>query len=155
MCPLDSDRLTYVCKNETSIASLITKKENFFKKLLELGLFDFVYKIEIPKLGISKDIALLTRGLQWNLMYCVVNFFFDTELQLKPAYIETTVETRKVLSDRLRKRIILISILNVVLLPFIAIFILFYAIFRYGEQFYKDPSTLGIRSIFVLQTTNS
>ena len=37
------------------------------------------------------------------------------------------------------------AILNLILLPVIAIYLIMYLIFKYGEQFYKQPTTLGIR----------
>lgn len=145
--PIDPGRMRAVCQSDQTIACIVTKKENFFKKLLELGLFDFVFNLRIPyvHLTYSTDIMMLTRGLQWNIIYCVVNFFFDNELQLKPAFVEATTSGKSLLEARLRARVIALAVLNVLLLPFLAVFILLYAVFRYGEQFYKDPSSIGNR----------
>lgn len=32
------------------------------------------------------ELCMLTRGLQWNLTYCVINFFFGQDLRLRKEY---------------------------------------------------------------------
>lgn len=125
-------RLRAAAQHPMTIAALVTKKENFFKKLVELGQFDFVFRWR------SLEVMMLTRGLQWNIMYCIVNFFFDSEMQLRNTSGSASV-------SRLKKRIVVLTVLNVLLLPFLVVFVALYALFRYGEQFYKNPSTMGAR----------
>lgn len=126
-------RLHAAVKNNFLVAALITKKENFFKKFLELGQFDFVFRWR------NTEVLMLTRGLQWNIMYCIVNYFFDTEMRLRN--VAPTNEN----IIRLRKRIAVLAVLNIVLLPFLVVFVALYAVFRYGEQFYKNPGSIGVR----------
>jgi autophagy-related protein 9 len=143
--PDSMTRLHNVCQSQPTIASLVTKKENFFKKLLELGHFDFVFHLKFPRQTSAYEIMMLTRGLQWNIMYCVVNFFFDNELQVKQAFVDPSRAQTQLLTDQLKRRILVIGILNILLLPFLVVFVALYAVFRYGEQFYKNPGSVGTR----------
>ncbi len=135
----DISRMENACRTPTTVAVLVTKKENFFKKLLELGHFDFVFHIRTR--WYQSEVMMLTRGLQWNITYCIINFFFDNELQIK----QMSELTREHFTLRLKTRIVVLAILNIVLLPFLAVFVALYAVFRYGEQFYKNPGSIGIR----------
>ena len=116
----------------SAIASLVTKKQNCFQLLLRSGLVDFTFEFGV--LGYSAEFAMLTRSLQWNLMQ-IVNFFFDVNLQYR-----TNLNVR-----RLQRRIVLLAVINLLLLPFLIVFVALYALFRYGEQFYKDPGSAGAR----------
>lgn len=138
----DNRRMHTVCQSPRAIAAIITKRENTFKRLLHYGLIDFVIRIPMPQFlqWPDKEFSMLTRGLQWNLMHCVVNFFFNSDMQLR-----TREEHTEVQIARLRKRVLVLAIINVLLLPFLVVFVALYAIFRYGEQFYKDPSSVGAR----------
>lgn len=140
----DLIRLQTASQSPAIVASLVTKKENFFKKLLELGHFDFVFHINIPfrgKVLYQNEFMMLTRGLQWNITYCIVNFFFDNELQIK----QMSELTREHFVSRLKARIMVLSVANILLLPFLVVFVALYAVFRYGEQFYKNPGSIGTR----------
>lgn len=138
----DNRRMRTVCQSPRAVAAMITKREDAFKRLLQLGLVDFVLRIPMPQSlnWPTKELSMLTRGLQWNLMHCVVNFFFDSDMQLRTREEATAVQV-----SRLRKRVVVLAIINVLLLPFLVVFVALYAIFRYGEQFYKDPSSVGAR----------
>jgi autophagy-related protein 9 len=147
LCPAPSEvnRLGTVCQFSHPVVSLITKKENFFKKLLELGHFDFLFQFSLPRQQEKYEIMMLTRGLQLNIMYCIVNFFFDNELQLKRVFADPSAAQTQLLSNQLKRRILVIAILNILLLPFLVAFVALYAVFRYGEQFYKNPGSVGTR----------
>lgn len=135
-------RMQTACQSPSVVAALITKKENFFKKLLELGHFNFVLNIRIPfrnTVLYQSEVMLLTRGLQWNITYCIVNYFFDSSLQIKQLNAEEYFVTR------LKTRIVVLALLNILLLPFLVVFVALYAVFRYGEQFYKNPGSIGTR----------
>lgn len=122
------------------IASRIVAKENWFKRLLESGHIDCMFKF-----GNSTKLILLTRGLQWNVMYCIVNFFFGHDLCLKREYVNASPMKRIELATQLSKRILIIGCINILLIPFLVVFVALYAIFRYGEEFYKDPGNVKAR----------
>ena len=139
----DVHRMQRLCQSTRLVFEMISKREDAFKRLLETSLVDFVINIPVSKLRNTFDdieFSMLTRGLQWNLMHCVVNFFFDSDMRLttRDPNGQTTI-------SRLKKRIIVLAVVNLILLPFLVVFVALYAIFRYGEQFYKDPSSVGAR----------
>jgi autophagy-related protein 9 len=139
----DPLRMQQICQQPKVIAALIGKRENAFKRMLELGLVNFVLEFPTSRLRCWADnieINMLTRGFQWNLMHCVVNFFFDSDTHLR-----SLSEPPQLQVSRLKKRVMVLGIVNILLLPFLVVFVALYAIFRYGEQFYKDPSSVGAR----------
>jgi len=139
----DPLRMQQVCQQPKIVSTLIVKRENAFKRTLDLGLVDFTLHIPTSKLREGWDdirIPMLTRGLQWNIMHCLVNFFFDRHLHL-----QTRDAAQGIQVARLKKRVLVLAIVNILLLPFLVVFVALYAIFRYGEQFYKDPSSVGAR----------
>jgi autophagy-related protein 9 len=126
--------------NAHHIANRIMKKDNYMIAMITNQLFDF----SIPWIRRWWDYPLFTTSMEWNLQYGVMNFFFDERLKLKrdimnPQRRDATIET-------LKKRVRLISIVNIVLLPFLSILYLFWALFEYGEQIYKSPSKLTKRT---------
>ena len=75
--------------------------------------------------------------MEWNIHYCILHKFFD-----KSEEGDTIVETKiKNIYYRLR----VISIINFIFMPFILIFVIFYNIFNYGEEFYNKPTLLTTR----------
>jgi len=47
--------------------------------------------------------------------------------------------------NRLRKRFMIFGILNFIFAPFIGILLILFFIFRYGEEYHKNPSAIGSR----------
>lgn len=132
-----SHRIGMICAlpnidRTNTIASVVTKKHNCYQMLLQTGLIDFTFQASFR--GYTVELSMLTRGLQWNLMQ-IVNFFFDSNSQLR-----TDLHP-----GRLKRRIVILAVVNLLLLPFLIVFVALYALFRYGEQFYKDPSSAGAR----------
>jgi autophagy-related protein 9 len=78
----------------------------------------------------------LTNLMEWNIQYCILFKMFDKS--------ELNLETKK---KNIYLRLRIISIINFIFMPFILVFILFYNIFNYGEEFYSKP-TLLITRIF-------
>lgn len=136
MCGLEARRLVAACAR-SHVAAHVTRKQDCFRELLERGLVDFV--LVLPG---GTEVSLLTRTLQLNLLYAVVNFFFDGSLR----YRRVPAHARDERVGALRTRVALVLALNVLLLPWSVFFVALYAVFRYGEQFYKDPGSVGVRS---------
>lgn len=122
--------------SRSDIAAKIVAKENCFKALVQRGLIEFSFQLPL-----EGELCMLTRGLQWNIMNGIVNFFFDARLKKK----NLTLHDVNTLSEQLQKRITILSIFNVVLMPFLIIFVALYAIFRYGEEYYKHPNHVTAR----------
>jgi hypothetical protein len=88
--PSDVGRLQQVCRaGDTAVSSLILKKENCLKMLLEESVINLVFHVPCTR---NYEFVVMTRGLQWNLMYCVVNFFFDANLMIRPTHIDPSAD---------------------------------------------------------------
>lgn len=108
---LDVNDQSQINLNRELIASRIVAKENWFKRLLDSGHVDFVFKIDFR--GFKTEICMLTRGLQWNLMYCVINFFFGSDLRLRDRRAD--LFTKADLAQQLSRRILILAIINIVI----------------------------------------
>ena len=83
----------------------------------------------------------LTNLMEWNIEYCILIKIFDKETAEIPL-----IEKKRQIFNRIRT----VAICNFIFMPFILIFMLFYNIFNYGEEFYNQPSQLTNR-IFTKQ----
>ena len=126
--------------NAHNIANRILKKDNYMIAMINNQLFDF----KIPFLKKWWDVSLFTTSMEWNLQYGIMNYFFDDRMKLKRSIINA--DLRENVIEDLRRRVRLISLINIVLLPFLAILYLLWALFEHGEQLYKTPARLLTRT---------
>jgi autophagy-related protein 9 len=90
----------------------------------------------------------LTRSLEWNLQFCLMEYLFDRRGQVRKVFLKS--KNRAALIDgyversngfltflkrvfRLRRRFIFMGILNAIFAPFIVVYLLMYSFFRYFE----------------------
>jgi autophagy-related protein 9 len=126
--------------NAHNLANRILKKENYMIAMINNDLFDF----KIPFIKKWWDVPFLTKSMEWNLQYGIINFFFDDRMKLKR---DITVQSRRSeLISNLRKRVRLICIGNILLLPFLCMIYAFWTIFENGEQLYKTPGKVMKRT---------
>ena len=77
----------------------------------------------------------LSNLMEWNINYCILfKMFGETE---------DGDDKKKTIYLRLR----VVAIINFIFMPFILVFMLFYNIFNYGEEFYNKPTLLTTRMI--------
>lgn len=126
--------------NAHNLANRILKKENYMIAMINNDLFDF----KIPFIRKWWDVPFLTKSMEWNLQYGIINFFFDDRMKLKR---EVIVQSRRSeLISNLRKRVRLICVANLLLLPFLCMIYAFWTIFENGEQIYKSPGKIMKRT---------
>jgi autophagy-related protein 9 len=127
------------------IANRIMRKDNYFIAMIDRNVLDL--SIPIPFL----NRPILTRTLEWNINLCILKYVFDEQGQLRQAFI--TDQHRRLLSDgyllfiqsnsSLRRRFLFAGFMNVILAPFIVIYLLLLYFFRYFEEYHKNPGALG------------
>lgn len=100
------------------VNSIILFYDNFFNALINNNIIKFSY---------------LTNLMEWNIYYCILLTKFDKDNDTKN------------LKETIRFKMRFISIINFIFMPFILMFILFYNIFNYGEEFYNKPILLTSR----------
>ena len=79
----------------------------------------------------------LTTLMEWNINYCILFKMFGSLPD------DIGEDKKKTIYLRLR----VVAIINFIFMPFILVFMLFYNIFNYGEEFYNKPTLLTTRMI--------
>ena len=106
--------------NPYYVQSIITSKDNYFIALLD-------NKIIRP--------YHLNSLFEWNLVYCIIYSFFENSERVSEKLYSDPEAINKSMKNRLKA----ISIISLFFMPVIIIFITFYNLFNYGEQFYNKP----------------
>lgn len=135
---LQSEHQFYLGKDSFTlhnVANHILKKENYLVAMFNKGIFDF----NIPYI----NIPFFTKTMEWNLQHSIINYLFDDRMKLKKEFLD--YHNRETLAKGLQKRITLMAVLNLVLSPFLGLFLLFWGVFERGQEFYKTPSKMTNR----------
>ncbi|KAJ2144616.1 autophagy protein atg9 [Coemansia sp. RSA 564] len=119
------------------IVNRIMRRENYMVALFNKDVLD----ISVP--GLSKTQAL-SKALEWNLSFCLMNYVFDERGQLRRRFLKES--NRAILSEGLRRRFRFMAVINMMFAPFIVIFLVLYSFFRYFEELYHEPGTLMSRA---------
>ncbi|KAJ2160865.1 autophagy protein atg9 [Coemansia sp. RSA 552] len=117
------------------VVGRIMRRENYMLALFSGDVLD----VRVPGLGR----AALSKALQWNLAFCVGSYAFDERGQLRRRFLRES--NRAVLSAGLRRRFRFVAVVNLLLAPLVAGFLLLYGFFRYFEELYRAPGMLGAR----------
>lgn len=123
--------------NNYTISNRILRKENLFIHLYKNNL---TYLPNISKL------------LEWNFSFCIIQPLFNN----KDEILNTNKNT---LIKRVKDRCILVSIINVISLPFVLYIVVIYMLIRDGEEIYNNPELsfnkqLNIRGFWKLRYYN-
>jgi hypothetical protein len=118
-----------------NVTNRVLKKENYFVAMINKDIFDF----SIPYL----DVPFFTKTMEWNIQYAMINYLFDDRMKLKKEFME--YHNREELANGLQKRLTLMAVLNLLLMPFLGLFLIFWGVFERGQEFYKTPSKLSSR----------
>ncbi|KAI0958042.1 hypothetical protein AcW1_006235 [Taiwanofungus camphoratus] len=130
------------------IANRIMRQENYLIALFNKELLDL--RVPPPPLlkrffGSGEDGKgrTLTRALEWNLRFCLMEYLFDPSGRVRKVFLKS--KNRAVLIDGLRRRLIFMGILNAIFAPFIVLYLMMYSFFRYFDEYHKNPSNIGGR----------
>jgi len=134
------------------IANRIMRQENYLIALFNKDLLDL--RVPVPQFlegfvsGEEGKGKRLTRALEWNLRFCLMEYLFDQHGRVRKVFLKsknrnTLVEgcvtissmfrLRCLFSVRLRRRFIFMGVLNAIFAPFIVLYLLMYSFFRYFE----------------------
>ncbi|GAA5871380.1 hypothetical protein JCM3774_005584 [Rhodotorula dairenensis] len=138
------------------VANRIMREENYLIALFNKDLLDI--SLPLPRFvqgpagrlmgkGAAKKKrfgkSMLTQTLEWNLGFCLLGFLFGRDGQVRRAFLSE--RNKKELVAALRRRFILMGLINAVFAPFIVCYLLMYSFFRYFEEYHKNPSSIGSR----------
>lgn len=113
------------------VAARILRRENYLMGAINQG----ALRLTLPWLrGALGQQCWLTTGVQWSLYWAVLNPLFDDHSRLRPLS-----------ADKLATRCRLIAIAQLLLTPFIAVYMGLYYFMRNAERVYHHPSAVGAR----------
>uniref|UniRef100_A0A7S1X4Z6 Autophagy-related protein 9 n=1 Tax=Tetraselmis chuii TaxID=63592 RepID=A0A7S1X4Z6_9CHLO len=95
-----------------------------------------VLALNIPISGLRRRV-LLTKIMEWNLRYCILDAMFDKNFRIKHEFKHDP--------EHLRKRLRILAAANLLVSPFLMAFLLIYFFMRNAEQFYHHPSSVAAR----------
>ncbi|KAI0636593.1 APG9-domain-containing protein [Trametes polyzona] len=130
------------------IANRIMRQENYLIALFNKELLDL--RVPLPdalarfRAGEEGKGRLLTRALEWNLRFCLMEYLFDEGGRVRKVFLKS--KNRAALIEGLRRRFIFMGILNAIFAPFIVLYLIMYSFFRYFEEYHKNPSNIGGRA---------
>ncbi len=130
------------------------RQENFLIALFNKELLDL--RVPLPRGWPTEEGKgrTLTRALEWNLQFCLMEYLFDRRGQVRKVFLKsknrtTLIDGCVIRNDmpqpwltwvcRLRRRFIFMGILNAIFAPFIVVYLLMYSFFRYFEVLLSSP----------------
>ncbi|KAJ2852822.1 autophagy protein atg9, partial [Coemansia erecta] len=119
------------------IINRVMRRENYMIALFNRDLLD----TRIPLLGRQQ---MLTKALEWNLSFCLLNYVFDERGQLRKRFLRES--NRAILSEGLRRRFKFMAVINLMFAPFLVVFLVLYSFFRYFEELYHEPGAIMSRA---------
>lgn len=118
--------------DEHDIVSRIMRKENYLIGMLNKG----VLALHVPCMGLKRRF-MLTKTLEWNLYWCILDHMFDDHFHIRKDFLQD--------EERLRRRFRTMALANLVISPFLLLFLLIYFFMKNAEKFYHHPGSLGSR----------
>ncbi|GLC35368.1 hypothetical protein PLESTB_000572200 [Pleodorina starrii] len=79
---------------------------------------------------------MLTKTLEWNLRWCILDHMFDDRFRIRPEFSDVAA---------LKRRLRFVAVANLLLSPFLLMFLLAYFFMRNAERLYHHPAALGSR----------
>lgn len=120
-----------------SIASRIMRRENYWIPLLvRRDLID----LSMPLFG-----DVLTKSMEWNVYVAVFGWLFDRDGTIRRRVREGGLPALRELVAGLRRRFLLLGVVNLICSPLILGFVLLYFFFKHAERFQKSPTLLNMR----------
>lgn len=120
------------------ISNRIMRKENYLIAIFNKDVFN----LNLPLFSLRPSLAL-TKTMEWNLSFCILNFFFDNQCTVRKGLLKDIRKDK--LSQDLQRRLILMGLINLILAPVILLFMVAFFVFRHGEELYRNPRMIGMR----------
>lgn len=96
-----------------------------------------ILNLNVPLPGFKRR-HLLTKMMEWSLRWGLLNPMFDDNFEIQPSY--------RFNSDFITRRFRILAAVNLLLAPFLLVFLVIYFLMMHVERFYHSPGTLSERS---------
>ncbi|KAK0610478.1 autophagy protein Apg9-domain-containing protein [Bombardia bombarda] len=123
----------------SDIANRLMRRENYMIALFNKDILDLT--IPFPFL---RGRQLLSRTLEWTLMFSILDFVFDEKGQVNQEFLRS--DRRGILSHKLRGRFMFAGVMILVLSPFVAGYLVVVYFLTYYHEVQKNPSVLSSRT---------
>ncbi|KAK4140092.1 autophagy protein Apg9-domain-containing protein [Dichotomopilus funicola] len=122
----------------SDIANRLMRRENYMIAMFNKDILDL--RVPVPFL---RNRQLLTRTMEWLLMFNILDFVFDDRGQVNQEFIRS--ERRAELSTKLRERFRFTGAVVLILSPFLVTYLVVVYFLMYFHEFHKNPSALASR----------
>ncbi|KAI9189206.1 autophagy protein atg9 [Blastocladiella emersonii ATCC 22665] len=121
------------------VTARIMRRENYLIALYSTeGLVNLTVPLPFVGAFLSPHLSKL---LEWNIEFCVLGFVFgDSRVWVGP---RRSIAYRAQIVQRLRYGFVAMAVLNAVLAPVLACALVVYFVLRYGDEYYRNPGTVG------------
>eukprot|EP01025_Chloroclados_australasicus_P031876 TRINITY_DN32272_c0_g1_i4.p1 TRINITY_DN32272_c0_g1~~TRINITY_DN32272_c0_g1_i4.p1 ORF type:complete len:511 (-),score=53.09 TRINITY_DN32272_c0_g1_i4:1979-3511(-) len=109
------------------------RRENYLIAMLNNGIIPLSFNF--PFFG---QRVLLTKTMEWNLYYGLLDVMFDGDFRIRKSFMEKGGEA-------LKRRFRIMAFLNLLICPFVILFVSIYFFMRNAEKFYHRPAMFGAR----------
>lgn len=106
------------------IANRLMRRENYLIALFNKDILNL--NLPVPFLG---NIQVFSRTMEWCLMFSVLDFVFDASGQVNPEFLKAN--KRGILSQKLKTRFTFAAIMNLIMAPFVACYLVVVYFFTY------------------------
>ncbi|KAL8907856.1 MAG: hypothetical protein Q9207_001180 [Kuettlingeria erythrocarpa] len=120
------------------IANRLMRRDNYLIALINKDVLDFT----LP-LPYFKHRQLFSKTIEWNLSFCILDFVFNEQGQVRPLFLKDS--HRRALSDGIRSRFLFAGFMNFLCAPFIILYFIVLYFFRNFNEYQKNPSQIGLR----------
>ncbi|KAJ9659434.1 autophagy protein atg9 [Neophaeococcomyces mojaviensis] len=120
------------------IANRLMRKDNYMIAMINKEVLDT--SLTLPLLGSRQ---FFTRTLEWHLNYCIMDYVFNSQGQLRQLFLKDT--HRKALSEGLRRRFIFAGTTSLLSAPLLIIYFVVQNFFQHFNEYQKDPAQIGSR----------
>ena len=120
------------------IANRLMRRDNYLIALINKDVLDFT----LP-LPFIRNRQLFSRTLEWNLQYCILDFVFNEQGQVRSLFLKDS--HRKGLSAGFRSRFLFAGFISLVCAPFAVLYYMLFYFFRYFTEYQRNPSQIGSR----------
>ena len=121
--------------DEHEIVLRIMRKENYMIALINKQ----VLKIKVPWFisPLYPEKLFLTKSLEWSISFCILEYMFNDQFQISKHFIKDIFG--------LKRRFIIVGIVNMLLLPFMLMFMSIHFFLQNAQSFHSNRSYLGPR----------
>ncbi|KAK3346232.1 autophagy protein Apg9-domain-containing protein, partial [Lasiosphaeria hispida] len=125
----------------SDIANRLMRRENYLIAMFNKDILDLTIPSPIP---LMQNHQLLSRTLEWTLMFSILDFVFDEKGQVNQKFLRS--DRRGELSLKLRGRFMFAGVMILVLSPFVVGYLLIVYFLTYFHEIQKNPSVLSSRT---------